>query len=307
MGLVDIHGQACYHVHTSPIPLAQILGPRSDPNKRETIQTFLGSTEPCDFRGRIIFMSTGWPLWWYASRGYGPSFECAGGTPEEYVDVTPLAVGMHSFLTSALGQGCDIPMIIRVRGHLDAIRRPMKGDCYTGRGSRQRGLHKSIAARHNTESRQRSENSGTTCRKTRFFTRSSLTLSGLRLVCHCLEWQSCDAHVIEELKKSYRQALRGVGEERRLQSRQASSTEEGAGTPMQVGVGYTVRNLYDGQSLPSWPMTRLVQQVSVELFVEIGRAAFQELHRAFRNSELAHGSCSRKNTSAAVSVSRFQG
>ena len=42
---------------------------------------------------------------------------------------------------SALGEWYErTPMVVPTRGHLDAIRRFMKGDLYIGRGSRQRKL-----------------------------------------------------------------------------------------------------------------------------------------------------------------------
>ena len=81
------------------------------------------------------------------------------------------------------------PMVLPVRGHLDAIKRLLKGDIYIGRGSRQRSLAKSrfcktfqvsqygrlaaIAAfRDALVSDQKLHN-------------SLWTLSGRRLVCHC--------------------------------------------------------------------------------------------------------------------------
>ena len=46
--------------------------------------------------------------------------------------------------TSASGEGFDAtPMVLPVRGHLDAVKRLLMGDLYIGRGSRQRSLGKS--------------------------------------------------------------------------------------------------------------------------------------------------------------------
>ena len=45
---------------------------------------------------------------------------------------------------SALGESFDVtPMVLPVRGHLDSIKRLLKGDLYIGRGSKQRCLAKS--------------------------------------------------------------------------------------------------------------------------------------------------------------------
>ena len=45
---------------------------------------------------------------------------------------------------SALGESFDqTPLVVPVRGHLDSIKRLLKGDVYIGRGSRQRSLPKS--------------------------------------------------------------------------------------------------------------------------------------------------------------------
>ena len=57
VGPVDIMDKLTSRA-TSAIPLTHIVTPRSDPNQvRNSIQDILGSTEPCDFRGRFIGMS----------------------------------------------------------------------------------------------------------------------------------------------------------------------------------------------------------------------------------------------------------
>ena len=54
------------------------------------------------------------------------------------------AAGEVPMDTSASGEGFDAtPMVLPVRGHLDAVKRLLKGDLYKGRGSRQRSLGKS--------------------------------------------------------------------------------------------------------------------------------------------------------------------
>ena len=110
------------------------------------------------------------------------------------------------------------------------------------------------------------------------------TLSGLRLVCHCTERQSCHADILirayrEQFPSAYDRDdpnsippsteqlnyLARLREE--VDSDEGSCADEGAGSrgsgwtgagrPMQVGVGYTVRELCDGQSLASpgrWPV-----------------------------------------------------
>ena len=58
------------------------------------------------------------------------------GTLRNELDHT-IAVDGHD--TSALEEGFeDTPMVVPVRGHLDSIKRLLKGDRYIGRGSRQR-------------------------------------------------------------------------------------------------------------------------------------------------------------------------
>ena len=60
---------------------------------------------------------------------------------------TGIAGDVHSTGTqdvSALGESFDqTPLVVPVRGHLDSIKRLLKGDVYIGRGSRQRSLLKS--------------------------------------------------------------------------------------------------------------------------------------------------------------------
>ena len=63
------------------------------------------------------------------------------GTLRNELDLT-LAVDGHD--TSALGEGFEnTPMVVPVRGHMDSIKRLLKGDRYIGRASKQRSLGKS--------------------------------------------------------------------------------------------------------------------------------------------------------------------
>ena len=117
--------------------------------------------------------------------------------------------------------------------------------------------------------------------------RSSLwTLSGFRLVCHCGLQQSCHADALisafaDEFPEAFDRNDTSASppptsmqlnyfEELKEEphSSEGSSADEGAkppgagwtgtGKPMQVGIGYTVRDFCDGQSLASprrWPVT----------------------------------------------------
>ena len=57
------------------------------------------------------------------------------GTTHEDSDANDRSVLGESFAAT--------PLVLPVRGHLDSIKRPLKGDLYIGRGSRQRSLGKS--------------------------------------------------------------------------------------------------------------------------------------------------------------------
>ena len=73
------------------------------------------------------------------------------GTPPVVPAVTAPGTGIsgdvHSVGTqdvSALGESFDqTPLVVPIGGHLDSIKRLLKGDVYIGRGSRQRSLPKS--------------------------------------------------------------------------------------------------------------------------------------------------------------------
>ena len=174
-----------------------------------------------------------------------------------------------------------------MRGHLDAIKRPLKGDRYIGRGSRQRSLLKSRYCNTFKVSQYGRSVATSSFREALLGDRalySSLwTLSGTRLVCHCRASESCHGDILnEEFKKSYPTAydrlqvragppdpeilsfMARLREEQ--ESEEGSSPDEGIppkmsghcgkGQPMKVGVGYTQRDFCDGQSLASprrWP------------------------------------------------------
>ena len=106
-----------------------------------------------------------------------------------------------SILAGMLGQAVDAaPMVVPIRGHLDSVKRLIKGDTYTGRGKRQRGL---------AERRCCNPFKGAVCGRAGAMSgfgrlllndsalRSRLwSISGLRLLCRCLEKAHCHADVI---------------------------------------------------------------------------------------------------------------
>ena len=176
------------------------------------------------------------------------------------------------------------PKALPIRGHIDTINRMMTGDYYIGRGSRQRSLKRSIFCDTRKVSSVGRE------RAIELFRISNdpdllaqlLTLSGLRLVCHCAPSQACHGDIITQkfaelhpdaFDRSQSSAtpdastldhLAALREE--PPSDQGSSADEdalpagsgwtGSGSPMMIGTGYTSRLYCDGQSLASpgrWP------------------------------------------------------
>ena len=177
----------------------------------------------------------------------------------------------------------ETPLVVFVRGHLDSVKGFMKGDYYIGRGCRQRSLGCSLFAIPFKVAKH-----GRDCAIELFAKhldddvslRSSIwILSGLRLLCHCGPLQSCHDDVLitafahnfpgaydshdtsasvppTSAQLNYLAALREEPD-----SSEGSSADEEAkasgvgwtrtGKPMQIGVGYTVRDFCDGQSLAS--------------------------------------------------------
>ena len=185
--------------------------------------------------------------------------------------------------TSALGEdfGCT-PTVVPTRAHLDVVKRLQKGDLYIGRRSKQRSLPKSRYC-NNCKVAECARDVAITkfremlIRDDRLYT-SLWTLSGRRLICHCRATERCHADVlIEQFRESFPDAYdRSVGgkgpPEPRVLAFMAKLREEpesdegstpdddapgkfaghrGGGEPMKVGVGYTQRELCDGQSLAS--------------------------------------------------------
>ena len=218
-----------------------------------------------------------------------------GGTQPAMPAVTAPGTGIsgHEHLTgtqdvSALGESfAQTPLIVPIRGHLDSIKRLLKGDVYIGRGSRQRSLPKSRYCNTFKVSQVGRAVAISSFRQALLadpaLHNSLWTLSGTRLVCHCRATEDCHGDVlVEEFKKLYpaahdRNQPHGVppGHEilsflARLreepESDEGSSPDEGVpmkfaghrgiGSPMMVGVGYVQREFCDGQSLASpgrWP------------------------------------------------------
>ena len=206
-----------------------------------------------------------------------------GTQPAMPVDTAPgtgIIGDVHSTGTqdvSALGESfAQTPLIVPIRGHLDSIKRLLKGDVYTLPKSRYCNTFKvSQVGRSIAISSFRQA-----LLADPVLHDSLWTLSGTRLVCHCRATEDCHGDVlVEEFKKLYpaahdRNQPRGVppGHEilsflARLreepESDEGSSPDEGVpmklagiGSPVVVGVGYVQREFCDGQSLASpgrWP------------------------------------------------------
>ena len=204
---------------------------------------------------------------------------------------TSIPEDVHSTGTqdaSALGESFDqTPLVVPVGGHLDSIKRLLRGDVYIGRGSRQRSLPKSRFCNTFKVSQVGRSLAISSFREAllsdHVLLNSLWTLSGTRLVCHCRATEDCHGDVlIEEFKKLFPTAhdrnqpcdvppgheilsfLARLREE--PESDEGSSPDEGVpeklaghrgnGPPMMVGVGYVQREFCDGQSLASpgrWP------------------------------------------------------
>ena len=184
---------------------------------------------------------------------------------------------------SALGESFGhTPLVVPIRGHLDSIKRLLRGDLYIGRGSRQRSLPKSRYCNTFKVSQVGRSLAILSFREALLadpvLLNSLWTLSGTRLVCHCRATEDCHGDVlIEQFRKLYPAAhdrnqpcgvppgheilsfLARLREE--PESDEGSSPDEGVpdkfaghrgnGPPMKVGVGYVQREFCDGQSLAS--------------------------------------------------------
>ena len=176
-----------------------------------------------------------------------------------------------------------IPPIVPERGCVELVRKFMQGDYYIGRGSRERNLKASvfgnpfkIAVYGRAGAIRRYE---AMLRKDDDLLKRLPQLSGSRLVCHCRADQACHADSIiavyrETFPLAYdrsnttaaaapsAEVLNRLAQQREVpESDDGSTADEGApgrgsgwvGTcrPMQIGSGYTRRDICDGQSLAS--------------------------------------------------------
>ena len=112
-------------------------------------------------------------------------------------------------LRSQIGTTRDeTPNIVPIRGCLDNIKQLMAGDVYIGRGSRQRGLQRSVWANDYKVSvygrAEAVQLFGEKLRRESSFRDLLWTLSGVRLVCHCLPTQACHGdEIVREYKNKW--------------------------------------------------------------------------------------------------------
>ena len=106
----------------------------------------------------------------------------------------------------------SVPLIVPIRGHLDTIRRMLRGDFYIGRGSRQLGLSCSEFANDlkvSVHGREVSISKFTQKLAESDYLKSQLrSLSGKRLVCHCRPGQACHGDaIISALRERFPEAF----------------------------------------------------------------------------------------------------
>ena len=176
----------------------------------------------------------------------------------------------------------ETPPVVPVRGHLEGIRRLMKGDNYVGRGCRQRGLQRSVFGNPHKVSvygRARAvRRYAVTLARDEELRAKVWSLAGCRLLCHCTLEQECHADVITaEYGRQFPDAHDRDGPDPHVpsssvlnllsrlreepDSSDGSSADEaapretagwrGTGKPMEVGLGYTSQEISDGQGLAS--------------------------------------------------------
>ena len=139
-----------------------------------------------------------------------------GGTQPAMPVVTAPGMGIsgdvHTTGTqdvSALGESFgQTALVVPIRGHLDSIKRLLKGDVEIGRGSRQQSLPKSRYCNTFKVSQVGRSVAISSFRQALLadpvLHNSLWTLSGTRLVCHCRATEDCHGDVlIEEFRKLY--------------------------------------------------------------------------------------------------------
>ena len=172
----------------------------------------------------------------------------------------------------------SIPPIVPVRGCVEVVRKFMQGDYYIGRGSRERNLKPSVfgnpfkvAVHGRAGAIRRYEDM---LRKNDDLLKRLPQLSGIRLVCLCRADQACHADSIITVHKELfpdaynredtttaaapsAEVLSRLASLREIpESDDGSTADEGApargagwvgtGKPMQIGSGYTRRDMCDG-------------------------------------------------------------
>ena len=182
----------------------------------------------------------------------------------------------------------ETPLIVPTSDSLERVRALMVGDMYVGRGSRQRGLTKSVFCNPFRVSDYGRSHAVKLFHQhldgSHELQRDLWLLSGLRLLCHCQRGEECHGDVlILKFKEVYPTAfdrdrvdqpppsssiLNYLARLREAPRSDGGSTSDegvppknsgwrGPGKPMQVGTGYLQRDYCDGQSLASpgrWPV-----------------------------------------------------
>ena len=119
----------------------------------------------------------------------------------------------------------DTPMVAPTRGHLDSIGKLMRGDFYTGRGSRQRKIERSEFC-NNVKVAEVGRTRAISSFRDALHEDSSLlrtiwALSGRRLVCRCQLSQPCHGDVLME---EFRQAFPEAHDRNDLKSKPPSAS-----------------------------------------------------------------------------------
>ena len=187
------------------------------------------------------------------------------------------------------------PMVLPIRGHLDAVRRLLKRDFHVGRGCRQRGLRRSLYAndykvsefgRHTAIERFAEKLS-----RDSELQENLHTLSGKRLLCHCRPTEACHADsIISAFRDKFPEAFDRDDEEApaptarilaylallrtEQEEEEVSSPDEGAapkhtgwrgtGRPLIIGTRYTERDVRRHVSCVARPLESRTQAVSVQ-------------------------------------------
>ena len=118
-------------------------------------------------------------------------------------DVHSTGTQDFSALCQSFGQ---TPLVVSIRGHLDSVKRLLRGDVKIGRGSRQRSLPKSRYCNTFKVSQVGRSLAISSFREALradpVLLNSLWTLSGTRLVCHCRATEDCHGDVlIEEFRE----------------------------------------------------------------------------------------------------------